>query len=167
MTVMIDHLSTYLQDHRAGAEYGSSLARRLQEENEGTPYEGFLRQLADEIEEDLAKLEEIMERFDVRKSVLKTAGGKVGEKLSRLKPNNALTEYSPLSRVLEMEQLRAGVEGKLALWDSLAEVAPFDERLDEANIAGLMQRAEAQLAGLRQQHRMAAREALAAIELPP
>ncbi|HEX8155941.1 MAG TPA: hypothetical protein VF526_01035 [Solirubrobacteraceae bacterium] len=163
MTVMIDHLETYLQDHRAGAEYGSSLARRLYEQNKGTQYEGFLGTLADEIEEDVGVLESIMERFDVDKATLKTAGAKVGEKLSRLKPNNALTEYSPLSRVLEMEQLRAGIHGKLSLWDALSEAAPFDERLDAVEIANLVQRAELQLSALREQHRLASREAFAPI----
>jgi hypothetical protein len=161
MTVMIDHLSTYLQDHRAGAEFGSTLARRLYEENRGTQYESFLGRVADEIEEDVRALESIMERFDVGKDTLKTAGAKIGEKLGRLKPNNALTDYSSLSRVLEMEQLRGGIQGKLALWDALSETAPFDERLDADEIARLMQRAEQQLAGLREQHRMASREAFA------
>jgi hypothetical protein len=161
MTVMIDHLSTYLQDHRAGAEYGSTLARRLHEENIGTRYEGFLAQLADEIEEDVGSLESIMERFDIGKDSLKTTGAKIGEKLSRLKPNDALTEYSALSRVLEMEQLRGGIQGKLALWDALSETAPFDERLDADEIASLVQRAETQLAALREQHRIASREAFA------
>ncbi|MEA2186320.1 MAG: hypothetical protein QOK16_1331 [Solirubrobacteraceae bacterium] len=161
MTVMIDHLSTYLQDHRAGAEYGVTLARRLYEENVGTPYEGFLGTLADEIDEDVGILESIMERFEVDKATLKTAGAKVGEKLSRLKPNNALTEYSALSRVLEMEQLRAGIQGKLSLWDALSEAAPCDERLDAVELANLVQRAELQLAGLREQHRLASREAFA------
>jgi hypothetical protein len=161
MTVTIDHLETYLQDHRAGAEYGSTLARRLHEENTGTRYEGFLGQLADEIEEDVGTLESIMERFGVGKDTLKTAGAKVGEKLGRLKPNNALAEYSALSRVLEMEQMRGGIQGKLALWDALSETAPFDERLDADEIARLIQRAELQLAGLREQHRIATREAFA------
>lgn len=161
MTVTIDHLETYLQDHRAGAEYGSTLARRLYEENTGTQYEGFLGRLADEIEEDVGSLESIMERFGIGKDTLKTAGAKVGEKLGRLKPNNALAEYSALSRVLEMEQMRGGIQGKLALWDALSETAPFDERLDDDEIAMLMQRAELQLAGLREQHRIAAREAFA------
>jgi hypothetical protein len=161
MTVMTDHISTYLQDHRAGAEFGSTLARRLHEENTGTRYEGFLGQLAEEIEQDLGVLESIMERFGISKDPLKTAGAKIGEKLGRLKPNNALTEYSSLSRVLEMEQLRAGIHGKLSLWDALSEAAPLDERLDAGELATMVQRAERQLAGLREQHGIASREAFA------
>ncbi|MEA2220429.1 MAG: hypothetical protein QOJ35_3055, partial [Solirubrobacteraceae bacterium] len=130
MTTATDYLSTYLQDHRAGAEAGVNLARRLADENVGTPYEDFLTLLAQEIEEDVATVESIMDRFDVGKDLLKTTGAKIGEKLGRLKPNEQLTEYSPLSRVLELEMLRSGVQGKLALWDALYEVSDLDERLD-------------------------------------
>ena len=160
MTTMTEHLETYLQDHRAGAETGSDLARRMHEENKGTQYEEFLDHIAQEIEEDVVSLEQIMDRFDVSRDGLKTAVAKVGEKLGRLKPNNQLTGYSPLSRVLEFEGLRAGVQGKLSLWDSLLEIAPFEDRLDAEEIARLITRAEAQLKGLRVHHRLAAREAL-------
>ena len=158
---MTEHLETYLQDHRA-AEAGSDLARRMLSENEGTPYEDFLARLADEIEEDVNTLEQIMERLGVERSTLKTAAAKVGEKVGRMKPNNALASYSPLSRVLEFEGLRAGVQGKLSLWDALLEIAPFDDRIDSEEMAQLLLRAESQLKGLRVHHRLAAREALAA-----
>lgn len=158
----IDYLETYLQDHRAGAEMGSDLAHRLADENMGTPHEDFLVGLAQEIDQDVATLEDIMGRFGVSKSVMKTAGAKVGEKLGRLKPNDQLSGYSPLSRVLELEGLRSGVQGKLGLWDSLGQIAPLDDRLDEAEVAELQSKAERQLEGLREHHKMAAAEAFAA-----
>jgi len=154
-----EYLETYLQDHRAGAEFGSDLARRLADENPGTPHEGFFVGLAQEIEQDVEVLEGIMDRFGVRKAILKTAGAEIGEKLGRLKPNDELTGYSPLSRVLELETLRAGVQGKLALWDSLAQIAPHDDRLAAEEIARLTERAERQLEELREHHQLAAREA--------
>ena len=161
MPTAIDYLSTYLQDHRAGAELGSDLAVRLRDENLETPYEDFLTQLAQQIEQDLNTLESIMDSFAIDKSALKTAGAKIGEKLGRLKPNEHLTSYSPLSRVQELEMLQAGVTGKLALWDSLYEISDRDGRLDREQLLGLVDRAESQLAGLREHHRMATREAFA------
>jgi len=154
-----DYLETYLQDHRAGAEMGTDLARRLAEENQGTPYEDFLLGLAQEIEQDVATLEDIMGRFGVGKAPLKTVGAKVAERLGRLKPNDQLSGYSPLSRVLELEGLRSGVQGKLGLWDSLAQIAPHEDRLDAEQITGLQAKAARQLEGLRKYHMMAAREA--------
>jgi hypothetical protein len=163
MTTMTEYLSTYFQDHRAGAEAGSDLARRMYEENKGTEYEDFLGHLAEEIEEDLMTLEQIMDRFDVGRPALKAAMAKVGERLGRLKPNDQLGGYSPLSRVLEFEGLRAGVQGKLSLWDALLEIAPFEDRLDQEEIGRLLLRAESQLEGLRVHQRVAAREAFAAV----
>lgn len=159
MSTRADYLSTYLQDHRAGAELGVNLAARLRDENLETPYEQFLTVIAREIEEDVATLESIMERFDVGKDLLKTTGAKIGEKLGRLKPNEHLSSYSPLSRVQELETLRSGVEGKLALWDSLYEVSDDEDRLDAERLRGLIERAERQLGDLREHHRTAAREA--------
>ncbi len=159
MPTKIDYLSTYLQDHRAGAAMGLKLAQRLRDENRGTTHEDFLTVLAQQIEEDVATLESIMERFDVDKSMLKTAGATIGEKLGRLKPNEHLTSYSPLSRLQELEMLRSGVQGKLALWDALFEVAGLDERLDAVQLGALVERAETQLAGLREHHRIASHEA--------
>ena len=154
-----EYLETYLQDHRAGASGGADLARRLADENLGTPYEDFLVGLAQQIDADVDTLEQIMDRFGVSKPSLKIAGAKIGEKLARLKPNEQLTDYSPLSRVLEIEGLRGGVQAKQGLWDSLAELARHDDRLDPEQMAELQGKAEKQLAALREQHRMAAHEA--------
>ncbi len=159
MTKTSDYLETYLQDHRAGAEFGSDLARRLAGENPGTPHEDFLLGLAQEIEQDVGVLAEIMDRLGISKPILKTAGAEIGEKLSRLKPNDQLTGYSPLSRVLEIEGLRTGVQGKLSMWQALREVASDYEQLDESELDELVGSAETQLEGLREQHRIAVREA--------
>lgn len=162
MPAKIDYLSTYLQDHRAGAGMGSDLAARLRDENVGTPYEDFLTLFAQQIEEDVAALESIMDRFGVERSLVKTAGAKVAQRLGALKPNEHLTSYSPLSRVLELEGLRGGVQGKLAMWDTLAEISDQDDRLDKAKLLTLIEGAEAQLAGLREHHRMASHDAFGA-----
>ena len=154
-----EYLETYLQDHRAGAAMGSELAHRLSEENLGTPYEDFLLGLTQEIDGDVEMLDRIMDRFGVSKPALKIAGAKAAEKLGRLKPNDQLAGYSPLSRVLELEGLRGGVQAKQALWDSLAELAQHDDRLDPEQMAELQAKAQKQLDSLREQHCTAAHDA--------
>jgi hypothetical protein len=51
------------------------------------------------------------------------------------------------------------VHAKLALWDSLFELSQHDDRLDPEQMAGLQAKAESQLEGLREQHRIAAHQA--------
>ena len=112
-------LGIYLNDHLAGATGGLELVRRAQRNNRGTAYEADLTRLAGEIEEDRTTLERLMERLRIPRSPVKAPVAWALEKLGRLKPNGRLLEYSPLSRVVELELLASGVETKRALWVTL------------------------------------------------
>jgi hypothetical protein len=149
------YLAVYLNDHHAGSIVGVELSKRAAASNEGNEYGRFLSDLAQEIAEDRAALERIMERFGVKEDKVKSGAAFVGEKLGRLKPNAQLTGYSPLSRVVELEGLTLGVTGKLALWRALRNVSDSDERLDPEELDALIVRAEQQQEGL-EQHRLSA-----------
>jgi hypothetical protein len=152
-----DLLRTYLQDHHAGATVGVELARRAAGSNEGTELGEQLARLAEEIAEDRDSLERAMERLGVRPHKFKDAGGWVAEKVGRLKPNNRLLGYSPLSRVIELEGLLIGVTGKLALWEALRD--SVGDRLDGVDFVALGARAQEQRARLEEMRRRAAAEA--------
>ena len=154
---MSESLDVYLKDHYAGSTFGADLASRLLDENEGTRFADFLTRLATEIEEDRDTLKSIMERLDVDTSPIKAATAWATEKASRLKMHGR----SDLSRVLELESLLGGVEGKLGLWRSLLTAAPSEPGLDAAKLEELKARAERQIDGLREHQTMAAREAFA------
>jgi hypothetical protein len=141
----------YLNDHLAGATGGLELAKRSRAQNEGNEYGGFLAELVREIEEDRKTLETLMDRLEVGRDRLK---------LGRLKLNGQLTGYSPLSRLLELELLSLGVEGKLSLWRSLKQAAPSDDRLREFDFEALIRRAQAQRRRLERHRLRAAKEAL-------
>lgn len=149
------YLAVYLNDHHAGSVVGVELSKRAASSNEGNEYGAFLSELAQEIAEDRAALERIMERFGVKEDKVKSGAAFVGEKLGRLKPNAQLTGYSPLSRVVELEGLTLAVTGKLALWRALRNVSDSDERLDPEELDALIVRAEQQQEGL-EQHRLSA-----------
>lgn len=151
-------LKTYLQDHHAGATAGVGLARRAAASNRDSPYGEELAALAGEIAADREALERVMEQLGTGPSRVKDAGGWAAEKVGRLKPNDSLLSYSPLSRVIELEGLVLGVTGKLALWESLR--AAVGERLADADFAALAERAADQRARLEALHRRAAAEAL-------
>jgi hypothetical protein len=150
-------LSTYLNDHLAGATVGVELSRRTAGANEGTELGGFLTGLAGEIEEDRDTLLKVMDQLGVKKDRLKVAAGWAGEKIGRLKPNNRLVGYSPLSRLIELEGLALGVEGKGSLWQVLAELN--EPRLAGFDFAALLDRARAQRDQLQQRRLAAAMDA--------
>ncbi len=153
-------LPIYLNDHLAGASGGLELARRAAEQNKGTELGRFLAALAKEIEEDRESLIGIMEAVDIGKDHLKVVAGWTLEKFGRLKVNGRLIDYSPLSRLVELEGLLVGVRGKLAGWQAQLTVVDEVEGLDRAKLERLVQRAERQVEGLVEHHRRVAAEAL-------
>jgi hypothetical protein len=152
-----DLLRTYLQDHHAGATVGVELARRAAGSNQDTEYGEPLARLADEIAEDRETLERVMERLGVKPDRIKDAGGWAAEKLGRLKPNNRLLGYSPLSRVVELEGLVIGVTGKLALWEALRD--SIGDSIDGVDFVALGTRAQGQRTDLEHLRRKAAADA--------
>ncbi len=153
-------LRIYLNDHHAGATAGTELSRRCLENNLGTSYESFLRDLTRAIEEDRSELERLMESLGISPDRLKQAGAWLAERVGRLKLNGQLTGYSPLSRLWELEGLKLGVTGKLSLWRSLKQVADHDSRLAVTDLDKLIARAQEQLEGLEEHRLKAAAEAL-------
>ena len=82
--------------------------------------------------------------------------------MGRLKLNGQLTGSSPLSRLIEIEGLLAGINGKLSLWCALLEIAAGEPRLDADRLNGLLERGRAQLATVEELRDRAARDALSA-----
>jgi len=146
-------LAIYLNDHLAGSTVGVELARRARGSNKGTELGEFLATLVTEIEEDRDTLQDAMEAVGAGRDRLKVTGGWASEKLGRLKLNGSLLGYSPLSRVVELEGLRLGVEGKACLWRMLRELA--DPRLSGFDFDALIARAERQRDEL-ERHRLEA-----------
>lgn len=150
-------LRTYLQDHHAGSMAGVELARRTAGANEESEYGEPLARLAEEIADDRDTLEQVMERIGVKPNPIKDAGGWMAEKVGRLKPNNQLLGYSPLSRVVELEGLLIGVTGKLAMWEALHDTV--GDGIDGVDFVALRERASGQRAELEELRRKAAAEA--------
>jgi hypothetical protein len=150
-------LKTYLQDHHAGSTAGLELARRAAGANEDTDYGAELERIAGEIAADREALERVMAHLDVSPSRVKDTGAWVFEKVGRLKPNDRLLSYSPLSRVIEIEGLVIGVTGKQALWEALQ--TAIGESVDGVSFSELSARAADQRSRLEALRRRAATEA--------
>jgi hypothetical protein len=137
-------LGIYLNDHLAGATGGLELARRLHGSHRDTEHEPALAQLVDDVAADRETLVAIMDRFGISRARYKTGAAWVVEKAGRLKLNGHLLSRSPLSSLVEVEFMQIGVEGKASLWRTLRALAPYDERLDAAELDRLLGRARQQ-----------------------
>ena len=151
-------LETYLRDHFAGSTSGLALAKRCRESNVGTPYEPLLIDLESEIDDDRQSLRAIMSRLDVDPSEVKSAMGAVAEVIGRLKTNGHIREYSPSSRMVELELLAAGITTKRNLWRALR--VTTRPELDTDELDRLIARATSQLERVLDGHERAATEAL-------
>jgi hypothetical protein len=155
----MDNLATYLNDHLAGATTGRELAKRTLSNNRGTQFEPTLGWLVGQIVEDRQALIDIMRAVGAPEDHLKKLAAFAIERAGRLKPNNSLLSYSPLSRLVEFEGLLIGVTGKLAGWRSLQQLD--DARLAAFDLEALAHRAIDQRDRIEQQREQAARLAFA------
>lgn len=135
------HLSTYLNDHLAGAAGGVGRARAARDANQGTEFSRPLAAVCAEIEADKSTLEAIMDDLGIGRSRMKTTLGAIGERAGRLKPNGRLRGYSPLGRVIDLEVLLLGITGKLRLWTLLTDLLDDETPRD---LVPLIHRAENQ-----------------------
>jgi hypothetical protein len=152
-----DALTIYLNDHLAGATSGVALVARMLSENEDSEFAAPLGKLCGEIGEDRDELVSIIEELGHPVDHVKIAVGWTAEKIARLKPNGQLRGYAPLGRLLELETLLAGINGKAALWRALEQT----DIVETARLERLAGRARRQATVVRRLHRDAAALALA------
>lgn len=141
-------LDVYLNDHLAGSAAAVELVERIRANNEGTALAAHMDTLRLEIEQDRDTLGEVMTRLGVVRSTPKQVAGKVLETLSRLRLNERITGSADVTRLLELETLSLGIEGKLLLWRSLSEVAESRPELAEFDLPALATQAVSQRAGV-------------------
>ena len=149
-------MEVYLRDHFAGATAGLALARRCRRNNAGTGLDAELAGIETEIDEDRRRLQAMMSRLGVAPSPLKSTLGSFAELVGRLKGNGRIVRPSPVSPVVELEGLAAGIVTKRNLWRSLRVAAPNHGGLDIAELDLLEERATSQLARVTTAHDRAA-----------
>lgn len=149
----VEGLEIYLNDHLAGASIGTELANKIKTEYADTSFGPFLAELAGDIDQDKASLEELMERLGIAQSPIKQATSWIAEKASRLKLSETISGGREMKRLMELEMLSLGIEGKASLWRALIAVSDFHPALAATDLARLEKRAESQRAGL-EEHRI-------------
>ncbi len=137
-------MEVYLNDHFAGAMFGSDLAKLIASQSEGTGLAAPAGQLATEVEEDRQALAGLMERMGVAKNPVKQATTWLAEKFSRVKLTGLSSGESELGLFMALETLSLGVEGKASMWRALKDVADRYPALEVGELDALITRAEAQ-----------------------
>ena len=135
-------LAIYLRDHHAAGRAGVALVRRTAEA--GAEMSGELAGIADEIDDDLGSLEQVMAALGISPSTTKDALAAVGQRVGRLKPNGQVFGRSPLSTVVELEALVAGITAKEAMWKALVGVGERSPQLEGIDLDHLIERARRQ-----------------------
>lgn len=153
-------LDVYLNDHLAGSAAAVELVERVRDNNEGTPLAAHMQNLLGAIEADRETLGAVMEALGVARSTPKQVAGKVVETLSRLRVNERVTGNADVTRLMELETLSLGIEGKLSLWRSLGQVNASRPALAAFDLPALADRAVKQRAGVEPFRLEAAAQAL-------
>lgn len=150
---MTDRLSTYLNDHLAGAKFAIELLERLRDSHPDAPLGHLAAKMVDEITNDRATLQDLCETVGGNESTLKEVGAWLAERTARWKLR--LGNDLDLGEFESLEMLSLGVLGKLKLWTALDAIAPSDSRLKDLDLKTLIHRAQAQHDEL-EAHRIAA-----------
>ena len=152
-------LEIYLNDHLALLTSELELARRTCSENKASRLGGILDQLAVELEAQRSALRDVLGRIGGSENRIKQGVGWLAEKVGRLKMNGRLTEYSPLSRLLEFESLAVAALERVALWDNLEAVRSADPRLAAMDFSQLRDQAQQHLDAIQCERRSVACDA--------
>lgn len=118
-----ERLRIYLEDHAAIMVGERELIRRCYENNPDSRLGEYLQNLEQEVSLQQTDLESVAQSQGIENgwsSQLKSGAAWIAEKLGRLKPNDRLSEYSDLSRLVELESLLATVAQRRLFWESIA-----------------------------------------------
>jgi hypothetical protein len=159
-------MDVYLNDHLAGAMFGSELARQIESQAEGTPLAARIGELATQIEDDQQALREMMENLGVTQNPVKQATTWLTEKFSRVKLTGLTSGGPDVGLFLALETLSLGVEGKASLWRMLRQVEDRYPRLETSRLDVLIGRAEAQREVLEVERGEAGRRVFVGVDQP-
>jgi hypothetical protein len=139
-----DHLSTYLNDHLAGAVAALDLLGRLESAQAGTPVAGALAELRADIAADRQQLEMLMARLEIDESRSRKALAWITERATHLKLRLGDSSDGALGRLEALDALAVGIAGKRALWQALSVAADGSPGLRGVDYDRLTQRADEQ-----------------------
>jgi hypothetical protein len=138
-------LTTYLNDHLAGSVAALELLDYLTTLEPGANRALFTELRAD-IEQDQQVLKRLLDTLGGKQSQVRKAAAWLAEKLGQAKLQLDDSGTGDLRRLEALETLALGIQGKLALWRSLASIAGRVPQLASVDLQTLQQRATDQFA---------------------
>ncbi len=144
-------LTVYLSDHLAGATGAIQRLTQMTSQDAHLSVREELIALTSEVRDDRSVLLGMIRKIGVQPQRHKAVAGRFGEVLGRLKRNGRVWSRSPLTPLIEIEAIQAGVAGKLSLWQSL-EAHANTLGLDANRLVALQDRARRQLLVLEECH---------------
>src|SRR3954454_13372004 len=127
------HLTVYLNDHLAGAVTAIELLQSIEKAHGGTPLARSVAGLRAEILADRRELEGIIKRLAGSVSTPRKIVGWFAEKAAEIKLRMDDPAGGPLRLLESLEIVAVGIDGKRALWRSLASVAEHTPVLRETD----------------------------------
>jgi len=143
--VDVDLLKTYVDDHVTGATAVVNRVQRMARAYSDPDLSSTMSRFVKELTLEREWLLRLMRRHDLRPSPWKRAAARVGERVGRLKLNGRLIRQSPLSPLLELELLAAGLRGKRSAWRTLREWS-VELAIDPDELDGLLTAVDNQIA---------------------
>lgn len=135
--VQSDKLEAYMLGHYIGALSGVRLFDEAATTWAGTPYEEQFSTFVGEIQDDIDRLEAMLDRLGSgRRRVAKGIGTVTGI-ASRLNPLSRIRERTGIAAHGELEMLQSLVVAKRSMWVTLLELAPAEPRLDAEELGKL------------------------------
>jgi hypothetical protein len=154
------HLATYLQDHLAGSEAALELLEHLEKAPTQDGLGPWAAALRADIDADRQELEALMERLQITASRPRLAFAWLGEKVTVIKLWLDDSRGGGLRLLESLEALALGIDGKRALWRSLATAAEGAPGLHGVDYDRLGQRADEQRGRVEMERLKAAKRAL-------
>lgn len=155
------HLRTWLDDHLALATGAAELARRTRNQNRAAPMAATLEGIAERLDEHRDAIKDVLASLDASPSRVKQAAGWLAEKIGRVRLNERLLSYTPLSRLEELEALLLASASLGVMWRSVERVRGEHAAFQKVDVTRMAEGAEALLDEVRGLIGEAADEALA------
>ena len=119
----------------------TELAERCHGSNEEGILGLFLQELSTDLHAEQQLLKEMLERIGGAQSLVKQGMAWLAEKGGRFRLNDALLEYSDLSRLVELETLFVAAQERRSFWENLQAARGTDKRLSPIDFVRRQQQA--------------------------